>query len=516
MEKGRKKAVQVLGRVTSASGLLSHALVFVQSMLGSTREETNWGHWKEGPADTRKGTYEKHAWESGWAAQAPTLTRPSLAEASKPLGPPPLPSPLLQATHHFLSCLEDQHASVQATLASLSASLPASSAFSSLLAALRAASFDPDELPPSGLSIPPDDPTLVRCQTAAHSHALLSLGFASGSWAWTFQVADDITNDESICLGAAVKPVSSSSYNSSSSLWMYRCYNGNLYRRGTQVVGASKARIHPQDLVRIELDHEHHTLRYIVNGEKDQGVCFTEVTGEIFPAVAFYGANRAVRLVGVEGLGPGIRPGVKHTVSPDGQGRSRWEGEMVGGRRHGYGRLTQFPSEGAWVGTWQHDQQHGLQAWVEHGKVVGVFHFDHDVRKRAATERDLAAAVQEWDGWVCNACSFVSRSQAEGCMACGEPRVEKEDEMESGEERGQGGMAARRRREEEEKQALLSTRRGCMAAVLEKVAGLASLYDGPLGARLSPPSLPPSLDFPTDRSHKNAISRVAPQDLTVP
>ena len=48
------------------------------------------------------------------------------------------------------------------------------------------------------------------------------------SWAWEFLIAEDITNDESICIGAGTKPVTSSSYNSSPNLWMYRCYNGNL------------------------------------------------------------------------------------------------------------------------------------------------------------------------------------------------------------------------------------------------------------------------------------------------
>ena len=43
------------------------------------------------------------------------------------------------------------------------------------------------------------------------------------------------------------------------------------------------------------------TLRYIVDGE-DQGVCFTDMNkyGEVFPAVAFYGSDRAVRLIRVE------------------------------------------------------------------------------------------------------------------------------------------------------------------------------------------------------------------------
>ena len=38
-----------------------------------------------------------------------------------------------------------------------------------------------------------------------------------------------------------------------------------------------------------------------MDGE-DQGVCFTDMNkyGEVFPAVAFYGSDRAVRLIRVE------------------------------------------------------------------------------------------------------------------------------------------------------------------------------------------------------------------------
>jgi len=322
-------ALAAMERVTTAAGLLSGVLRFVDCLLMEDEE----GREKEVDEGRLFGRQQRGG---GMQVEAFPLLSPSL------------PPPLLHATTHLLSCLQDQHLSIQQTLSTLSlpSSLPSSlsssspTSFPSLLSALRSAAFDPDEMSPSGLSLSQPDHLLVRCSTAAHSHALLSLGFSSGCWAWEFQLAEDITNDESICLGAAVKPLTSSSYNSSPSLWMYRCYNGNLYKRGGQISGVSKARIHPQDVVRVELDHEKHTLSYCINGEKEQGVCFSEVVGEVFPAVAFYGANRAVRLVGAESVGGGVRAGVRWYLPNDAWGRRRWEGELVGGRRGGDGRLS--------------------------------------------------------------------------------------------------------------------------------------------------------------------------------
>ena len=53
--------------------------------------------------------------------------------------------------------------------------------------------------------------------------------------------------------------------------------------------------------MRCELDMDAGTLRYLVNGE-DQGICFTNMNefGAVYPAVAFYSSNRAVRLLSVE------------------------------------------------------------------------------------------------------------------------------------------------------------------------------------------------------------------------
>jgi hypothetical protein len=264
---------------------------------------------------------------------------------------------------------------------------------------------------------------------------------------------------------------------------MYRCYNGNLYKRGGQVSGVSKERVHPNDVVRIELDHDAHTLSYRINGDKDQGVCFTDVVGEVFPAVAFYGANRAVRLMAVESAGP-AGAGMRYYPAADVFKRKRWEGEMACGLRHGYGKLTYTHTSSYWVGTWKQDKQHGLHAWVTPDPTTGLPQlpvelvvFEHDIRRRPATERDLAAAAREWDGWACLSCLFVSRAAMDVCHLCGAVRAVQE--------KGEEGTQEER----------LDSRLSCTAAILTRLAALGTLYnshvgeEGGFGGRMGTPRL---------------------------
>jgi hypothetical protein len=375
-----------------------------------------------------------------------------------PRGEAALPDCLVEATKHVLVCLHEEDENARGKLAQ---------AVSSPMAPVINAAFDPYEMSSSGLSLS-DDNIYVRCHTASHSHVYINCGFKEGKWAWEFLIAEDITNDESICVGAGTKPVTSSSYNSSPNLWMYRCYNGNLYRKGGQISGVSKERIHPNDIVRIELDHDAHTLTYRVNGDKDQGVCFTDVTGEIFPAVAFYGANRAVRLIAVESAGS-AGPGMRYFLASDPFKRRKWEGEMACGLRHGYGKLMYTHTTSYWVGTWKQDKQHGLQAWVvvdAAGKPslseTVVYYFECDVKKRPATEKDLVTAVKDWDGWICSQCAFVSRKMNDFCAVCGAVRAVQD-------------------KKEADVEEALDSRDACCAAIMTRLAQLGTIYNSPVG-----------------------------------
>jgi len=242
--------------------------------------------------------------------------------------------------------------------------------------------FDPSEKDP-GVNIG-DDGLSITSTTSAHTHAYLSSGFSSGRWSWTFAITDDVANDESVCVGAGVRPVQSSSYNSSGQMWMYRCYNGNLYSKGTQIRQISKIKIHPGNRVKIYLDHFQHTLSYTIYSSesavgKPQGVCFKDVFGEIFPAVAFYGSHRSVELVSLESFnGPGVRFFNPDIPDPTGYSSSKsteckinnrvytmtqWRGNLTNGVMDGHG-VANLNDDTTLFGTWKLGKLHGLVALV--------------------------------------------------------------------------------------------------------------------------------------------------------
>ena len=162
------------------------------------------------------------------------------------------------------------------------------------------AKFDKDTISATTQSIAIEEQgMLIRSTVGVNSSVLLDIGFKTGKAAWEMELVEDTTS-QCTCFGAATKPVTDSSYERSPDMWMYRCYNGQLYTRGTSS-GRKCKRIKKGNIIRVELDMDIGTLRYFVDGE-DQGVCFTDMNkyGEVFPAVAFYGQDRAVRLLRVE------------------------------------------------------------------------------------------------------------------------------------------------------------------------------------------------------------------------
>lgn len=112
---------------------------------------------------------------------------------------------------------------------------------------------------------------------------------------WEFEVTQDERSDEQTCVGFSRKTVSNSSYQSSSDLWMIRCYNGQLYNDGSS--HPSVDNIHPGDVVRFRANMKKGSVELWINGSKqnDGDPIFTGITGTIFPAVCAYSSNKETR-----------------------------------------------------------------------------------------------------------------------------------------------------------------------------------------------------------------------------
>ena len=64
-------------------------------------------------------------------------------------------------------------------------------------------------------------------------------------------------------------------------MWVRRSYNGQLYH-GTSSGFPAMSKLHPGDVLRVEVDLDAHTLSFRKNGV-EEGVAFTDVEGEVFP-----------------------------------------------------------------------------------------------------------------------------------------------------------------------------------------------------------------------------------------
>lgn len=139
----------------------------------------------------------------------------------------------------------------------------------------------------------------VRTRETSYQYAAVNTGVSAGKASWKFRLDNDTVDDEMTCFGAAILPVTVSGYDSSPNLWMLRGYNGNLYARGHKL-SRSIGKVHPGDVVQIEVDMTEGTMAYTIN-DTEYGVVFTDLAGhEVYPAVSFYGSGKVITLLGVQ------------------------------------------------------------------------------------------------------------------------------------------------------------------------------------------------------------------------
>ncbi|GMH47208.1 hypothetical protein TL16_g00006 [Triparma laevis f. inornata] len=139
----------------------------------------------------------------------------------------------------------------------------------------------------------------MRSVSSTNQHCCVespsSTGCKSGRAYWEFKLISDSDLDECSAIGVANLPVNSSSYESSTNMWVRRSYNGQLYH-GTSAGYDCIGKVHPGDVVGVEVDMDRGELRFWRNGE-DEGVCFKDLQGEIFPIICTYRSGIEVQLI---------------------------------------------------------------------------------------------------------------------------------------------------------------------------------------------------------------------------
>lgn len=131
--------------------------------------------------------------------------------------------------------------------------------------------------------------------------AFCSPALESGVVEIKWRLEDDRMNDEMTCFGFATSPFESNkNYEESQSMWVYRCFNGDLYCQGRKLE-RSLEKAHAGSEISFLFNLDEATVSISIN-ERSYGVVFASIPTPVYPLVLFYNSQppqRAVRLVSV-------------------------------------------------------------------------------------------------------------------------------------------------------------------------------------------------------------------------
>ncbi|KAK7085894.1 hypothetical protein SK128_025641 [Halocaridina rubra] len=154
-----------------------------------------------------------------------------------------------------------------------------------------------DNLPVQEIGFDPDKS--VNCSvegghTLVHGpggrgYGLGSTPITSGCYQWKFLIVKENRGNEGTCVGVSRYPVKDYSHRTSSDMWLYRAYSGNLYHNGE--LSVSLPGFTQGDYITVVLDMEARTLSFGKNGEEPRLAFENIETPELYPCVMFYSTN---------------------------------------------------------------------------------------------------------------------------------------------------------------------------------------------------------------------------------
>ncbi|XP_030232116.1 probable E3 ubiquitin-protein ligase HERC1 isoform X5 [Gadus morhua] len=120
-------------------------------------------------------------------------------------------------------------------------------------------------------------------------YGLASTGISSGCYQWKFYIVKENRGNEGTCVGVSRWPVHDFNHRTTSDMWLYRAYSGNLYHNSEQTLTLSS--FTQGDFITCVLDMEARTISFGKNGEEPK-LAFEDVDAtELYPCVMFYSSN---------------------------------------------------------------------------------------------------------------------------------------------------------------------------------------------------------------------------------
>ncbi|XP_048738015.2 probable E3 ubiquitin-protein ligase HERC1 isoform X3 [Ostrea edulis] len=147
---------------------------------------------------------------------------------------------------------------------------------------MQNATFDTDKC----LNCTAESPQVLVHSTSGKGYGLGSTAMVSGCYKWKILVVKENKGNEGTCVGISKWPIRDYTHRTTTDMWLYRAYSGNLYHGGEQAMALNG--FTQGDFITVVLDMDAKTLSFGKNGE-DPRIAFEDIdASELYPCVMFY------------------------------------------------------------------------------------------------------------------------------------------------------------------------------------------------------------------------------------
>uniref|UniRef100_A0A8C2X9J9 HECT-type E3 ubiquitin transferase n=1 Tax=Cyclopterus lumpus TaxID=8103 RepID=A0A8C2X9J9_CYCLU len=168
-------------------------------------------------------------------------------------------------------------------------------------------SFDPHKIICCSL----ESGNILSHGSGGKGYGLATTAITAGCFIWKFYITKENRGNEATCIGVSRWPVRDHNHHTTTDMWLYRAYSGNLYHGGELV--RTLPSFTQGDTVTCILDMEAHTISFAKNDKEPKLAFEGVVASELYPCVLFYSSNPgekvALRDLKMRGMPSHLLPG---------------------------------------------------------------------------------------------------------------------------------------------------------------------------------------------------------------
>eukprot|EP00066_Takifugu_rubripes_P013620 XP_011602886.1 PREDICTED: probable E3 ubiquitin-protein ligase HERC1 isoform X2 [Takifugu rubripes] len=120
-------------------------------------------------------------------------------------------------------------------------------------------------------------------------YGLTTTAITSGCFIWKFSISKENRGNEGTCIGVSRWPVRDHNHHTTTDMWLYRAYSGNLYHGGELI--RTLPSFTQGDTITCILDMEAHTISFAKNDKEPKLAFEGVIASELYPCVLFYSSN---------------------------------------------------------------------------------------------------------------------------------------------------------------------------------------------------------------------------------